>query len=101
MIKINNENFKSEIVGSDKPALLAFTAAWCMPCKHMTGIVEQLSQEQDAVKMGSVDIEESPQLAAQMGITNIPVLVFFKDGQPVDRIIGTKSKKAVIKMISK
>lgn len=101
MLHITSENFDKEVKESAKPVLLGCTAPWCVPCKQMTKILQEIANEQEEVKIAKIDIEESPQIAAELGVLNIPVLVFFKDGQPVDRLAGIKSKKAVIKMISK
>lgn len=100
MILINKDNYDKEIKENSQPVLLGCTAKWCIPCKQMTKILEELEIEQNEVKIAKLNVEESPEIAAELGILNIPVLVYFKDGQPVDRIVGIKSKKAVIKMIS-
>ncbi len=96
-IEITDENFKSEILESETPALLDFSAAWCPPCRILDPILEQLVDEYDGrVKIGSVNVDNGRQTAGQFGIMGIPTLIFFQNGEEVDRIAGL-SPKSVIK----
>lgn len=101
IVHINKDNYENEVLKSEKPVLLDFCAPWCIPCKQITKIIEELDVEQNAVKIAKVDIEECPDIALKNGVMSIPVLIFFKNGKPVDRINGVKSKSTVVSMINK
>jgi thioredoxin 1 len=101
IVRINKDNYDTEVIRSDKPVLLDFAAPWCVPCRAVAKIIEELDLEQNAVKIAKVDVDECPEIAAAHGVMSIPVLILFKDGKPVDRLVGAKPKAAVIKMIGK
>ncbi|MEC9476638.1 MAG: thioredoxin [Planctomycetota bacterium] len=93
LLTIDDNNFESEI-GSGGAAMLDFSATWCGPCKTLEPIVEQLASEfsDKGVKVGKVDIDQAPDLAVKFGIQGVPTLLFFKDGEVVDRMSGAQPK---------
>ena len=96
MLEITQANFDTEVVKSDKPVLVDFWAPWCMPCKAITPAVEKLAEElKEKVKVCKSNVDESPDVATNLGILNIPTLVLFKGGQEVSRIVGVNSKEAI------
>ena len=92
-MKINDSNYEA-VVSEGKPLVLDFWATWCGPCKMIAPIIEQLSTEYaDRVNIGKVDVEdEADDLVAQFGIRNVPTVLFIKDGQVVDKLVGAATK---------
>lgn len=100
MLELKQENFTKEILKSDKLALIDFWATWCMPCKIIGPVIEELAVELEGrVKVGKVNVDDNPELATELSIMNIPTLVLFKDGKEVSRIIGVNSKQAIMAKI--
>ncbi|MHC4935157.1 MAG: thioredoxin [Planctomycetota bacterium] len=100
-LDINDTNFQSEIIESGAPALLDFYATWCGPCKTLAPILDQLADEyaEKGVKVGKVDIEAAPEIAAKFGITGVPTLIFFKGGEKVDQMVGAQPKSILEKKL--
>ncbi len=96
MVELNESNFETEVLNSKLPVLVDFWASWCVPCKLMTPVVEDLGNEfKDTMKVGKASVDDSPELATRFSVLNIPTLIIFKDGQEVTRIIGVNSKESI------
>lgn len=96
MLEITQQNFEKEVLKSDKPVLIDFWAPWCMPCKIIAPTVEKLAEElKEKVKVSKSNVDESPDIATELSVMNIPTLVLFKDGKEVSRMIGVNSKEAI------
>lgn len=90
------EQFETEVLKSDKVALVDFYADWCGPCKMMAPIVEQLAEEYEGqAVIGKLNIDDEPFVASRYRVLSIPTLMFFKDGKEVDRIVGATDKADV------
>ncbi|MCZ2393445.1 MAG: thioredoxin [Chitinophagales bacterium] len=90
---ITNDNFQSEVLDSKKVAMVDFWAEWCGPCRMVGPIVEELSNEYEGKALvGKCDVDEYGDVAAQFGIRSIPTILFFKNGELVDRVVGAVPK---------
>jgi thioredoxin 1 len=93
-VVITKENFTENV--AQGVSLLDFWAPWCGPCKMQLPIVEELSSElQGTATIAKVNVDEEPELASQFGVMSIPTLILFKDGQPVDKLVGLQSKESL------
>ncbi|MDX1420399.1 MAG: thioredoxin [Rubricoccaceae bacterium] len=92
-ITLSDDNFEQEVLKSDQPVLVDFWAAWCGPCRVIAPTIEEIANEYEGkAKVGKLDVDHNPQVAMQYGIRSIPSLIFFKDGRPVDQMIGVVQK---------
>lgn len=99
-LTVTKQNFEQEILNSDKPALVDFWAPWCMPCRMIAPIVEEIAEEmQGKAVVGKVNVDEEGELAMQFGIASIPTLIVFKGGKEVKRVVGVQSKAALMGLL--
>ena len=97
---VTDQDFEEKVLQSDMPVLVDFWADWCMPCKMIAPIVEELSQEYDGkAGFAKLDVDANPTTAMTYGVRSIPTLLVFKGGQPVDQIVGAVPKGALKKKI--
>src|SRR5690606_28277147 len=93
VLTFTDENFQAEVLQSKEPVLVDFWAVWCMPCRAIAPSVDALATEfKGRAKVGKLNVDENQQVAAQYGIRSIPTLLIFKDGKPVDQIVGVQPK---------
>lgn len=95
-IVITAENFETEVMSSDKPVLVDFWAEWCMPCRMIAPLVEQIAEANAGrLKVGTVNVDEQPDLANRFGIISIPALLVFKNGELVQQRLGAVPKHEI------
>ncbi|CAH0118375.1 MULTISPECIES: thioredoxin [unclassified Paenibacillus] len=101
IVNVSDQSFKTE-VESQGTVLVDFWAPWCGPCKMLAPILEELDSEVgDQVKIAKLNVDDNPESASRFGVMSIPTLIVFKDGQPVDKVVGLNSKDALKNMLSK
>ncbi len=93
LIHLTEKNFNEEVVKSQLPVLVDFWAEWCMPCKRISPIVDEIAKEYSGkIKVAKLNVDESPNIAGKFGVMSIPTLLIFKNGKAVDQVIGFLSK---------
>ena len=99
-LDVNDNNFDEMILKSDKPAIVDFWAEWCGPCRIIAPFIEEISKEYSGkAVVAKCDVDNSPYVAAQFGIRNIPTVLFFKEGKVADRQIGAVPKNIFIEKL--
>jgi thioredoxin 1 len=95
--EVTDQTFDTEVLMSDKPVVVDFWAEWCGPCRMVSPILEEISNEHgDKISVVKLNVDENPQIAASYRITSIPTLNVYSGGQVVKQIIGAKPKKAIL-----
>lgn len=97
--KLNNSNFKNEVLEKEGIALVDFYATWCGPCKMISPVVDEIAAERADITVGKVDVDENGDLASAYGVMSIPTLIAFKDGKEYARSVGYKAKEQILAML--
>ena len=99
-MKVTEENFNA-IIGSDKPVMIDFGATWCGPCKALAPRIEEIEKEYEGrAVVGTADVDECSDLAAQFRIRNVPTVLFFKGGEMKDKSVGLVAKETLVEKLN-
>ena len=96
-VTVTDSTYQQEVIDADKLVLVDFWAPWCGPCRMVGPVLEEIASEQsDRIKIAKVNVDENQQYAGQLGVFNIPTMVLYKGGQPVDKIVGALPKQMIM-----
>jgi thioredoxin 1 len=100
VLEINDGNFETEVLKSKEPFLLDFSAVWCGPCKALAPIVDKVADEyKGKVRVGKLDIDDSPGVATKFAIKSVPTILVFKNGEVSGRHVGVTNKETLVKLL--
>ena len=99
VVRINKDNFQSEVTDSKNAVLLDFYADWCGPCRMVSPIVDEIAEERADIKVGKINVDEEGELAEKFDIVSIPSLVVMKDGKIVNQAVGALPKEQILAML--
>lgn len=98
ILKVTSENFE-QVKNSDKPVLLDFYADWCMPCRRLAPLIDQIAEEYPEYLICKVNVDDEPSLASQFGVSSIPTLVVLRGGEVVSQSAGARPKHQILALL--
>ena len=102
ILEVTDATFESEVIKADRPVVVDFWAPWCGPCKAIGPVLSEIAGERESdIKIVKINVDDNQEYAFKLGVMSIPTLVVFKDGQPVDKIVGAHPKSTIEARIDK
>ena len=99
-VEVNDATFNDQVINSSTPVLVDFWAPWCGPCRVVGPILDEIAQEKDgSLTIAKVNVDENQGIASQLGIVSIPTMILYKEGKPVEKIIGAQPKAKILQAI--
>lgn len=99
VLKVNKENFATEVLNAQGTVLVDFFADWCGPCKMLSPVIDEIAEEQTELKVCKVNVDDEPELASRYGVMSIPTLVVIRDGKEVNKSVGVVSKEEILSLV--
>ena len=101
-IEVTEQNFETEVLKSDMPVLVDFGAKWCGPCRKLTPVLDEISENMsDKIKVVKIDADENRELMQKYSVSGLPTLLIFKDGDSVERMVGLITKSTIVSNLEK
>ena len=101
-IIITSDNFDEAVMQAKQPVLVDFWATWCGPCRMLAPVIEELADEYDGkLTVGKIDVDECPEIASEFGVSSIPMVVLFQNGEVVETMIGYRPKDYYVGVLNK
>lgn len=100
-IVVTDDNFKEQVLQSEKPVLVDFWAGWCGPCKMLAPLIEEIAKEfTEKIKVAKINVDDNGKVPAEFGIMSIPTILLFKEGEVVNRLVGYQPKEQIIRFLN-
>ena len=99
VLTITKNNFENEVINSDKPVLVDFWAAWCGPCRMVSPVVDEIAEERSDIKVGKVNVDDERELALQFGVSSIPTVMVFQNGEIKATSVGYRPKEEIEQLL--
>lgn len=99
VITITSQNFETEVINSDKVVLLDFWASWCGPCRMLSPVLDEISDERGDIKVAKINVDEEPQLAERFSVHSIPTIVVMQRGNVKNTAVGVLPKENILKLL--
>lgn len=99
VLKVNKENFETEVLNAQGTVLVDFFADWCGPCKMLSPVIDEIAEEHTELKVCKVNVDDEPELASRYGVMSIPTLVVIRNGKEVNKSVGVISKEEILALV--
>jgi thioredoxin 1 len=101
-IEVTDDTFETEVIASDKPVLVDFWAPWCAPCRAVSPVLAEIAdQRQDELKVVKVNVDDNQRYALKLGVMSVPTIVLFKNGEPVEKLVGAYPKRSILERVER